>query len=146
MNSIAINGELLEKLEEHAMRAYPEECCGILFKEAENTEESVIAEAAELTNRDSREISGRHFHIGPLELYQYEKAYREKGFEICGFYHSHPDKRALPSAEDEKEMLPGMVYLIISARKEDCPEIRAWKKENLDGKVKEIILEGNMKK
>jgi proteasome lid subunit RPN8/RPN11 len=47
------------------------------------------------------------------------------GDDVVGFYHSHPESAAVPSAIDETQATwPGYVYLIVSPRDE---VIRAWR-------------------
>ena len=61
-----------------------------------------------------------------MEIYRLERKYEEQGYEIVGFYHSHPDCPAVPSEEDEREMIPDMVYLIVSVNKGCLNDLRVW--------------------
>lgn len=102
----------------HAVREYPEECCGVLLGKRTPGRRSVY-QAAPVQN-----IAGgrreTHVMIDPLELVRIEKSALEKGWEIVGFYHSHPDCGALASGEDVAHMIFGYSYLILSVRMGRC--------------------------
>lgn len=48
------------------------------------------------------------------------------GLEILGFYHSHPDQPAQPSAFDREHAWPWFAYLIVAVRNGVPQEITAW--------------------
>jgi len=54
------------------------------------------------------------YHIDPGELVRAQRAAHERGIDIVGFYHSHPDHPALWSQTDFNEPLDGCSYLITS--------------------------------
>lgn len=70
-----------------------------------------------------------HFEADPLFLYQVEREIEGSGLEIVGFYHSHPDYEAVPSREDAENMVPGLVYVIISVTGEGVVDIRNYKND-----------------
>ena len=94
-----------------AMQAYPHECCGILLGKMGDTVS--ICDTREATNQIQGE-SRQHFKIDPMFLYQVEREIEGSGNEVVGFYHSHPDCKAVPSEEDARNMIPGLVYIILS--------------------------------
>lgn len=69
-----------------------------------------------------------HFEADPLFLYQVEREIEGCGLEIVGFYHSHPDYEAIPSREDAKNMVPGLVYVIVSVTREGVADIRSYRR------------------
>ena len=60
--------------------------------------------------------------------------------EIVGFYHSHPDREAVLSGEDETEMIPEQVYVILSAVKKKYAGISAWKKQDCLRKAEQLEI------
>ena len=134
---ISLSEEVKKAIREHAEEAYPYECCGILFRASltddfgndssggEKPEDEIIW-SVPLNNSRDTEDSRKHFSTDPMEIYRLEREYEEQGYEIVGFYHSHPDCPAVPSEEDEREMIPDMVYLIVSVNKGCLNDFRVW--------------------
>ena len=154
--SIHLPAKLAEELRSHAIAEYPSECCGIIFgkyradggvevSEFVKVQNEVVAgtekdrkgsysdsNSDRGNNRDNNSEKNRHYRIDPLKLYEFEKEYAVKGFEIIGFFHSHPDAPAILSKEDEHNMIPGQIYMIIEIRYGEYSGMRIWRK----GKVK----------
>ena len=118
---------LLQRLMQHGEDQYPEECCGLLFGTARPDGTVLIRKTVPMKNQ----VVGRntHYGINPLELHRREVESQGEGLEILGFYHSHPDCPAVPSEEDRREMLPGMLYLILSVRDGKTDGLRGWEKD-----------------
>lgn len=99
---------------EQAKAQYPNECCGVLLGEKDRRGDVRVLDLYKAANIQTQEQQRGHFLIDPLELVHIEREIQEKKIEIVGFYHSHPDCRAIASKEDEAQMLPGYVYFIVS--------------------------------
>jgi proteasome lid subunit RPN8/RPN11 len=110
-------------LREEVERAYPEEACGILLGRREEFDDIVVRVRA---CGNTAPEPGRRYSIAPQELIAAERQAREEGLEILGFYHSHPDHPAAPSATDLREAhWTGYVYLICGVEKGRLAEIAA---------------------
>lgn len=130
MYDIILPADIRKKLEQHAEQSYPSECCGLLFGHAGCNGVAKINEAVTLNNHyNGYEGSGCHYRIDPVELFSYERKYNKKGFDIIGFYHSHPDHAAVTSDEDARQMIPEQLYMILSLRDGICDGILAWEKD-----------------
>jgi len=58
------------------------------------------------------------YHIDPRELVRVQREGREQGYDIVGFYHSHPDHPAMWSTTDLAEAhWIGCSYVITSVEK-----------------------------
>ena len=121
---IKIDRKLKEKLAEFAVSAYPCECCAALFTK----EGGSIDDYCPLQNMSGE--SG-HYSIDPAELYECERAYQEKGYEIAGFFHTHPDAPAVMSEEDERNVIPYMLYLVASVSGDSCRGMRLWRMDGV---------------
>jgi proteasome lid subunit RPN8/RPN11 len=66
------------------------------------------------------------FWIDPADLFAAMKSSRDRGLEIVGVYHSHPNHAAIPSATDLQLAWPEYAYLIISVRSDQITEHRCW--------------------
>src|SRR5690349_5613848 len=82
---------LLEEIRAHAEEVYPHECCGILLglmNFESNEREATLAIRCGNMCSDSPE---NRYSIDPRELIAAQQLARERGEDIIGFYHSHPD-------------------------------------------------------
>ena len=77
---------------------------------------------------NQREESERYhrFLITPNVYLATEKYARTRELDIIGFYHSHPDAPARPSAYDMEHAWPWYSYVIVSVRKGSAAEITSW--------------------
>ena len=116
-----------QRIAEGARQSYPHECCGILLGKNAPDGKFEVMEIRALPNRIQGEGRRTHFEADPLFLYQVEREIEGSGLEIVGFYHSHPDYEAVPSREDAENMVPGLVYVIISVTGEGVVDIRSYK-------------------
>lgn len=91
-------------------------------------EEFQIEEVRELQNGTEEEKKGRHFCVNPLQIYKLERELKKSGLEILGFYHSHPDCEAVLSEEDERYMIPEMLYLVVSVSNGQCDSIQGYQR------------------
>ena len=125
-----INIHICEKATEQmvldAQQAYPHECCGILVGKIDGA--ITVSDIREATNQATGEQIQRHFEIDPMFLYQVEREIERSGLEIVGFYHSHPDCKAIPSEQDLHYMIPGLVYAILSVTKDGVADIQYFQK------------------
>ena len=78
---------------EEAAAAHPRECCGLLLGQGAGLLE--IRPAANVHAQPER-----HFEIDPAALIAAHRAARSGGLQVLGYYHSHPNGLAEPSATD----------------------------------------------
>lgn len=100
----------------HGEETYPHECCGVLLGEMKGDERVVISVVrCGNTRTDSPQ---NRYHIDPRELVKIQREGRERGEDIVGFYHSHPDHPARWSSTDLAEAhWIGCSYVITSVEK-----------------------------
>jgi proteasome lid subunit RPN8/RPN11 len=104
------------EIRRHGEETYPHECCGVLLGRADGDERVVTSIArAGNTRTDS---SHNRYNIDPKELIRIQREGRERGEDIIGFYHSHPDHPARWSPTDLAEAhWLGCSYVITSVEK-----------------------------
>ncbi len=85
----------------HGEETYPHECCGILLGRNEDGDNQV--EEAIRAGNTRTDSAHNRYHIAPQELIAAQRAGRERGLDIVGFYHSHPDHPAMWSQTDLAE-------------------------------------------
>jgi sulfur-carrier protein adenylyltransferase/sulfurtransferase len=98
----------------HAVRAYPEECCGALLGRA-GAAERLVTQAVPLANVFEGPRSKR-YRIAPEDLLKVEHLARDSGLSVIGIYHSHPDHDAYFSEADLKDSCPWYSFVVLSLR------------------------------
>jgi proteasome lid subunit RPN8/RPN11 len=105
-----------EAIRRHGEETYPHECCGVLLGQMDGDTRTVTSSArAGNTRTDS---AHNRYNIDPRELVRIQREGRERGEDIVGFYHSHPDHPARWSPTDLAEAhWFGCSYVITSVEK-----------------------------
>jgi len=105
-----ITDALLKQIYRHAGQTYPNECFGFLvgtFEDGGHVRR-VVAGTNLNTERNDR------FEMDPVEFVRVDRAAEADGWEIIGFYHSHPDWPSIPSQTDLLSEVEGSLYMIVS--------------------------------
>src|SRR5213080_4614642 len=126
---IEIADEHLREIRAHGERDYPFECCGLLIGRFENGRKRVV-ETYAISNAREESAKRNRFLIRPEELMRGEKYARERGLDVVGFYHSHPDDRAIPSQYDLEHAWPTYSYIVVSVERGRAVDQRSWEMEN----------------
>ena len=121
MAVIALWPEVDAAIREHGAATFPHECCGALLGH-----ESVASEAFALPNT-TEEGPRRRFLVRPDDYRVAEKHARERGLDLLGFYHSHPDHPAVPSQYDLDHAWPSFAYVIVSVMAGQPGDLRSWR-------------------
>jgi proteasome lid subunit RPN8/RPN11 len=96
---IELTRAVRERILSEAEGAFPAEACGILLGR-----EGRIGQLQPARNVHPTPLT--HFEIDPQALVDAHRAARNGGPEVIGYYHSHPNGVAEPSATD-REHAPG---------------------------------------
>jgi proteasome lid subunit RPN8/RPN11 len=133
-----ISGHLAEKIRLHGAETYPHECCGALLGRDGSAMAGTDPEKDKLT--PSREIVAlfplvnrrddsprNRFSVSVDDVRAAEKAAREQGLEVVGWYHSHPDHPAHPSAYDRDHAWPWYSYIIVSVQNGAPQDMTSWR-------------------
>jgi proteasome lid subunit RPN8/RPN11 len=78
------------------------------------------------TENDAEGLKRKRYRVPPKSLLAAENLSREKGWEVFGVYHSHPDHPAKPSDFDRERAIPYFEYIIVSISKGHITEISCW--------------------
>ena len=129
MNKLVLTASQVREIEEEGVRAYPNECCGILVGRDLSDGACVrrIVERLEpIANTWDEAEQRRRFAIDPLALMKAEKAASAEGQVVLGFYHSHPDHPARPSETDRQYWWTFYSYVIVSIARGEAVEMTSW--------------------
>ena len=118
---------LFDEIERHGREAYPEECVGALIGTvAADGTARTVERLFPIDNRSDANRKRRYL-VSPLDYLAAERAADAAGKTLLGFYHSHPEHPAEPSATDLDLAQPNFVYVIVSIRRAagDAPRAAA---------------------
>src|SRR6185295_16992735 len=119
----------LSDMRRHGERDYPFECCGLMLGRFEDNGHKVTVETYPISNAREEAAKRNRFLIRPEELMRGEKYAREKGLDVVGFYHSHPDDRAVPSQYDLEHAWPTYSYIVVAVENAKAADLRSWEME-----------------
>ena len=142
---LQLNLEYLNEIAAHGERDYPYECCGLLLGHF-TEKEKVVAETYPISNAREEAAKRNRFLITPDELMRGERYAATKELDVVGFYHSHPDDRAVPSQYDLEHAWPIYSYIVVAVRNGQGEDLRSWEMESDRSKFNEeeirMSLEG----
>src|ERR1700733_126482 len=106
-----------EALRSHGEETYPHECCGVLLGRMDDEGVRIVTSTERCGNPRTDSPQNR-YNIDPRELVRIQREGRERGEDIIGFYHSHPDHPARWSPTDFAEAhWLGCSYVITAVEK-----------------------------
>ena len=116
MSTLFLTNGVYEAIRAHGEETYPHECCGALLGRP-GEQGWVVTDSVKAGNTRIDSAHNR-YSIAPIELVRIQRSAREKGLEIAGFYHSHPDHPAQWSQTDFAEAhWLGCSYVITAVAK-----------------------------
>jgi proteasome lid subunit RPN8/RPN11 len=121
--SLRLPDSLAEEIRRHGEAAYPAECCGGLVGRVEGEAKEVVRLAPAVNRRTD---DPHRYLIAPDDLRRLEAEVRAAGLEIVGYYHSHPDHPAAPSAFDASHAWPWYSYVIVRIDRGRGAELASW--------------------
>jgi proteasome lid subunit RPN8/RPN11 len=126
-----ISRALLDQIVAHARDDVPNECCGIVA-----TENGGAVKVFRATNAEASPV---RYSLDPREQYRITMEIDDQGWELGAIYHSHTRSEAYPSQTDVNlAFYPDALYLIVSLRKPDEPEVRAFR--IAEERIEEVAL------
>lgn len=135
---LTISPDALEQFTKDATATYPDECCGFLlgneYGEARSISDVIVVVNAK--EGDKR----RRFVISPKDYLHAERVADEKGLQLIGIYHSHPDHPAVPSEHDRVAAQPFFSYIIVSVQQGNAAAVRSWRLNEAQQFEEEQIL------
>ena len=109
--ALTVTRQAIARMLAEAERAHPHEACGLLLGQGERI--TAIRPTANVHPEPAR-----FFEIDPQALIDAHRAARDGDLQVLGYYHSHPNGLAEPSATDRAIAAPdGSVWAIIAAER-----------------------------
>jgi proteasome lid subunit RPN8/RPN11 len=122
---LELNSELAGRIGEHGTRDYPHECCGALLG-TDGAAGRTVRDLLPLSNRRADSPRNR-FSITADDVRAAERAATERGLDLIGWYHSHPDHPARPSEFDREHAWPWYSYIIVAVAAGVPGEMTSWR-------------------
>jgi proteasome lid subunit RPN8/RPN11 len=117
---------LMRDIQHHGEQQYPEEGAGVLLGTQDEKSGRHVREILPFDNQFEAGQRGHRYLISPENMMWAEDLADEKGLDLIGIFHSHPDHPPRPSEFDLQWALPWYSYLITSVIDGDAGESRAW--------------------
>jgi proteasome lid subunit RPN8/RPN11 len=120
--TVRLSEGLVEAIRREGERAYPAECCGVLAGRV-----GEVKEVVRLVPMPNRRTDDPHrYLIDPDDLRRATADLRAAELEVLGYYHSHPDHPAAPSAFDTEHAWPWYSYVIVGVERGRAAELASW--------------------
>jgi proteasome lid subunit RPN8/RPN11 len=121
--TLRLPGTLADEIRRHGEAAYPAECCGAMVGRVDGAAKEVLRLSPAVNRRTD---DPHRYLIAPDDLRRLEREVREAEQEIVGYYHSHPDHPARPSAFDAEHAWPWYSYLIVRVDRGRGADMASW--------------------
>ncbi len=123
--SVKLNAAQMTAIARHGEQAYPYEGCGLLLgREVDGYK--IVEEILPVENARESDAQHNRYLIPPDAVLKGERLAAQKGLDVIGFFHSHPDHPERPSDFDREHAWPWYVYLITSVQQRRAMNTAAW--------------------
>ncbi len=112
------------RLRDFGEAAYPNEGCGVMIGRLEG--DAVTIDAVTSGRNLVTDRSHDRYLLDPGDIVAAERNARERGLDIVGFWHTHPDHPAWPSQFDADHAWTDYVYVICRVAAGTCELINAF--------------------
>lgn len=114
----------IEAIRQHGRESYQDEACGAMYGHIDGETKDVVRVAALENERDAERH--RRFVVTADAYRRVEAEAVRSGLALVGFYHSHPDHPAYPSAYDLEHAFPFFSYVILSVENREPKTMRSF--------------------
>jgi proteasome lid subunit RPN8/RPN11 len=111
---IKIESDAWDLMVSHAQKTYPSECCGAMIGAIDGSEKTVHV-AVPLENAFTGE-QGARYELRQEDLLRADSEARQRGMDLIGIFHSHPDCDAYFSKTDLENSCPWYSFVVMSIK------------------------------
>jgi proteasome lid subunit RPN8/RPN11 len=112
---IRIESDAWDVMVSHAEKTYPNECCGAMIGSIDGSDKTVSV-AVPLVNAFTGE-QGARYELRQEDLLRADSEARQRGLDLIGIFHSHPDCDAYFSKTDLENSCPWYSFVVLSIKK-----------------------------
>ena len=123
---LEISQQLLDQIHAHGEAAYPAEGAGFMLGNV-NGDLRLVTAILKLSN--AREESAQHnrYLLTPQDVLHSEQEAAQRGLDVIGVFHSHPDHPNQPSEFDREWAMPWFSYIITNVNNGKAVKSRSWR-------------------
>ena len=119
---LSINQNFIDKIYQHSLDEFPNECCGILAGKND-----IISNIYLIKNTAN---SPYRYLMDSRDFLNADKNVRDKNIDFIAFYHSHTHSKAYPSDTDVRMAVESgwtdIIYALISLEDKDNPVLKIF--------------------
>jgi proteasome lid subunit RPN8/RPN11 len=123
---ISIDSRARDLMNKDGLDSFPDECCGFFYGNEDGSGDRSVTEILVVNNAKEGDKRKR-FEVSAKDYMKAEQYALERGLQLLGVYHSHPDHPAIPSEHDRVAAQPYFSYIIISVLSNRTTHIRSWR-------------------
>lgn len=131
---LTVSAAHLAQLRAHLETGYPNEACGILLGELDLAANlRVVREVVPVVNAwtggeaaDAGHSQRDRYSINPEDVARADRRASKLGWDIIGFFHSHPDSANTPSETDREWAWPVVSFVIATVERGTMTAFGAW--------------------
>lgn len=123
---IVVNQKLQESIFQQMEEAYPNEGGGFLLGKSNGAIVQIV-DVIQVENVFETEEQYHRYAMTPQNWARMEDEADNLGLSLVGYYHSHPNSPAIPSAFDRDHALPNFTYIITSVEQGKAVDMRVWR-------------------
>jgi proteasome lid subunit RPN8/RPN11 len=135
---------VLAAIAAEAAEAYPNEGCGALLGPRPVGDRRVTV-SVPVPNSETGRPRDR-FEVSPKDYLAIEDEADRRGLALLGFWHSHPDGEAKPSATDRAYAWEGLLTVIVAVPARVPRAIGAWEIHAPDAPFSPVVIVTNVGK
>ena len=120
-SALNISRLLWDEISSHCVEGFPSEVVGILAGEKDT---GTVMKVKPLVNE--RSDTNNRYQVSGLVVHRASQGLEAQGFDILGYYHSHPNHSSQYSEYDKEHALPNLSYAIVSVMDGEVATIQSW--------------------
>jgi proteasome lid subunit RPN8/RPN11 len=127
---LRLTSQVREEIRAHGARGYPYEVCGALLgRELTEQGHGALRHVTAVLPLENRREDSPHnrFSVEPGDVLRAERTAGERGLDLLGWYHTHPDHPARPSEFDREHAWPWYSYVILSVAGREPGDMTSWR-------------------
>jgi len=123
---VMIDKALQSRIFQQMEATYPNEGGGFLLGSSRNGVVEIV-DVIQVENVFESEEQYHRYAMTPQNWARMEDEADTRGLTLVGYYHSHPNSPAIPSAFDRDHALPNFTYIITSVEAGKAVDMRVWR-------------------
>ena len=126
------------RIRDLAAAAYPDEGCGVMLGTFAGGRVEVVD--ASSGNNLNTERSRDRYLLDPDDIVRADREARQRGLDVVGFWHSHPDHPARPSQFDTDHAWVDYVYVIVNTTADGAGDLNGFTLDDEGAPFREVPL------